>query len=254
MIVDNPIISRRIFFPRPTDQEASLFVEVEGARIACYLRSPYRDAGILLCLHGNGELASEYAEQYAEMFLAMGVNVCFAEYRGYGLSTGEPALGAMLSDGEAVVRALGIAPERVVVFGRSLGSLYAIELAWRLPRIAGLILESAIADVRENWPLTRELQKIGCCEEEYVREVAAHFDHRQKLAGYYGPLLVLHAGQDQFLDPSHAERLYTWGAGHEKKLVILPHGNHNSIFFANYVEYLGEFKAFLQRSDVLTAY
>lgn len=247
MLVDHPIISRRLFYPRRTELAPSKYVEVESAKIACYLQHPYQDAGTVLYLHGNGELASEYAEHYAGLFLEMGVNVCFVEYRGYGLSTGTPSLGAMLGDGEAVVRDLGIAPERIVAFGRSIGTIYAIELARRLPQIGGLILESGIADVRENWPLTEELEQIGSIDEEYLRELAEHFNHRQKLAAYPGPLLVLHTLHDQFLDPSHAERLHAWGMSAAKKLVIFPKGDHNNIFFVNFADYVREVKEFASR-------
>jgi alpha-beta hydrolase superfamily lysophospholipase len=250
MIVGHPLIGRRLFFPRPTHLRPSFYVEVEGAKLACYVRGRYRDAGTVLHFHGNGELASEYAEHHADMFLAMGVNVCFAEYRGYGLSTGTPALAAMLADTEAIARALSIPPERMVAFGQSLGTIYAIELAHRMPRLAGLILESGIADVRENWPLTRELKEIGSTDEEYARELAAHFDHRQKLSGYRQPLLVLHAAKDRTLDPSHAERLHAWAGSAAKKLVNFPHDDHALILPANYMDYVAEVSDFLQRSGI----
>src|SRR5580700_3521630 len=123
MILDHPKISRRIFFPRPSDAEPSLRVDVGNVSLGCYLRRPYSGAGLLLHFHGNGELASDYDRAYAKFFLEMGVNVCFAEYRGYGRSTGSPSLVAMLGDGERIVQTLGIEPERLVVLGRSLGSL-----------------------------------------------------------------------------------------------------------------------------------
>jgi hypothetical protein len=63
-------------------------------------------------------------------------------------------------------------------------------------------------------------------------------------------LLVLHAEHDQFLDRSHAERLHAWGGGSDKRLVIFPTGNHNTILFANLEEYITEVKQFLERVGV----
>ena len=52
---------------------------------------------------------------------------------------------AMLGDGEAAIAAAAIAPGKVIAFGRSIGSIQAIELVHRQPGIAGLIIESGIA-------------------------------------------------------------------------------------------------------------
>jgi pimeloyl-ACP methyl ester carboxylesterase len=156
----------------------------------------------------------------------------------------------MRGDGERVVRALGVDPGRCVAFGRSLGSLYAVELAARLPQLAGVVVESGVADVAENWPLRDELAAIDRSEADWVAAVMADFDLRRKLSGYHGGLLVLHAAGDQFLDRSHAERLHAWGAGADKRLVVFPSGNHNTILFANYREYVREVGAFLRRVGV----
>jgi pimeloyl-ACP methyl ester carboxylesterase len=241
MLVDHPLISQRVFFPRPSDLEPTCPVDVDSARLACYAFRRHPQGAMLLYFHGNGELAAEYATDFAEFFLCLGINVCFAEYRGYGASTGTPGLGAMLGDGEQIVRALGGSPERLVVFGRSLGSVYAIELAHRLPQIAGLILESGIADILDIWPVAdRDLERCGFTRADLLREVATHFDHRAKLQHYVQPLLVLHSAYDQLLDRSHAERLHAWSGGTDKRLVIFPNGNHNTILRDNYMEYVRE--------------
>ena len=90
----------------------------------------------------------------------MGWDLLLAEYRGYGGSTGEPLLGRMLDDVEAVLRAAG-PPERLVVFGRSVGSLFALEAVARCPGVAGLVLESAIADPLERLLLRVTPRELG---------------------------------------------------------------------------------------------
>jgi pimeloyl-ACP methyl ester carboxylesterase len=175
----------------------------------------------------------------------MGVSVCFVEYRGYGRSTGTPALAAMRGDGESVVRALGVDPGQVVAFGRSLGSLYAVELANRLPGIAGVVIESGIANLGENWVVRDAFAHLGQSKERLAQELKSEFDIQQKLEGYQGALLVLHAEHDQFLGRSHAERLHAWGGGTDKRLVIFPSGDHNTILFANFQEYRRELTEFL---------
>ena len=63
----------------------------------------------------------------------LGVNVLFVEYRGYGASSGEPGLARLLDDVPVIVQALPVPPNQLVAFGRSLGSLYAIDLVNRFP-------------------------------------------------------------------------------------------------------------------------
>ena len=74
----------------------------------------------------------------------------------------------MLGDGEATVKAAGLAPERVIAFGRSIGSLYAIELAHRQPALAGLILESGIADPSERFLTYADLTAAGITESHVI--------------------------------------------------------------------------------------
>lgn len=249
MITDWPLFSRIVFYPRPTDVEPSFPVDVNGVRLGCHLHKPYPDAGLVLYFHGNGELAVECDRWLASLFLDMGVNVCFAEYRGYGASGGTPALAAMLGDGQRIVEALGMPPERVVVFGRSLGSLYAIELARRLPRLAGLIVESGIANLLDLSPVA----KYGWLGRGIATAMIRFtpFNHRRKMKAYAGPVLILHAAGDQLVVPSHAERLTAWSGSTTKRLVMFPRGNHNTILTANVTEYVRAVSEFLQRTGIV---
>jgi len=75
----------------------------------------------------------------------------------------------MLGDGEAAINAAGIKPERAIALGRSIGSLYAIELAHRQPTLAGLIIESGIADPLERFLTYADLTTCRSgAEEEFA--------------------------------------------------------------------------------------
>ena len=67
----------------------------------------------------------------------------------------------MLDDVELIVRASGVPPERIIFFGRSLGSLYALHGAARYPRAAGLIIESGLADPLERILVRIEPRQLG---------------------------------------------------------------------------------------------
>ncbi|OWK45191.1 alpha/beta hydrolase [Fimbriiglobus ruber] len=246
-LLDHPVIGRRVFHPRPTTAAPTLVVEAGGYQLGCHVQRPHPNGGWVVYFHGNGELAAECDRYCSDLFTQAGFNVCFIEYRGYGASDGEPTLSAMLGDGERVVAALGVPAGRVVAFGRSLGSLYAIELARRLPAIGGVVLESGIAAISDLWPLAQKAEEIGCEPAAIDQEIAADFDHQAKLGAYNGPLLVLHAAGDTLVDASHAERLHAWASGPDKRLVLLPRGSHNTILSANLTEYVAELQGFLRR-------
>jgi pimeloyl-ACP methyl ester carboxylesterase len=248
MLLDHPLISQRLFFPR-RDAPADPFFVDSGVQLACWRRVRHPGTGFLLHFHGNGEVVAGY-KGFADWVLDLGVNVCFVEYRGYGASAGTPALVAMLGDGERVLEALGVPQSKVVAFGRSLGSLYAAELAQRRPGLAGLVLESGIADVSELLRARVRAEELGCTAEELTAESSRSFDQRAKLGAYRGPLLVLHAERDNLLDRSHGERLHAWGGGTDKELVLFPHGNHNSILLANLDAYLRALASFLRRAGL----
>ena len=152
----------------------------------------------------------------------------------------------MLGDGEAAMNAAGVVAENAIVFGRSIGSLYAIELAHRQPAIAGLIIESGIADPAERFLAYADLESAGFDEADVNTEVKRYFDHKKKLSGYTQPLLTLHTENDGMIDISHAERNHKWAGSRQKRLVRFPEGNHNTIFGANEKEYLDAVGSFVR--------
>ncbi len=133
-ILDDPAISGRYLFPQDRTVDDPFMVKADGAELACYRRIVDSDALTVIHFHGNGEAVADYVPFMADVFADRGLNSLFVEYRDYGGSTGKAKLVAMLGDGEAAMIAAGVSPEEAIVFGRSIGSLYAIELAHRQPK------------------------------------------------------------------------------------------------------------------------
>ncbi len=79
------------------------------------------------------------------------------------------------------------------------------------------------------------------------REVSRYFDQKTKLRNYRGSLLVLHARHDRTVDASHGQRLYDWAGTDDKRLLVFPEGDHNSLIAANYGEYYEALREFLHR-------
>jgi pimeloyl-ACP methyl ester carboxylesterase len=241
---DHRKISERYFFPRQGVPEQPTYVQGAAGKLAC----AHRDRGhamTLLHFHGNGEIVADYLPEFPDMLSDLGVNTFLAEYRGYGDSEGEPQLGAMFDDLPAIQEAAG-PPEKLIVFGRSIGSIYAIEFVSRYPEVAGLVLESGIADVLERILLRVSPEELGAEASAVEDAFGELFNHKSKLASFDGPCLILHAEHDHLVNQEHAKQNATW-AGSETELVILPKGDHNSIFFENRERYLAELGRFVSK-------
>ena len=247
-ILDHPTLSRRYFSPRREAPPDIFWVECHEARLACAYVAPHPDALTFVHFHGNGEVVADYLPEFAADLTALGVNVLFVEYRGYGASSGEPGLARILDDVPAIVKALPVAPGRLVAFGRSVGSLYAVELVHRFPEAAGLIIESGIADPLERILMRARPEELETTTAELAAEVRARLDPQAKLNAYRGPVLVLHAQDDSMVDASHAVR----NAGYAKRatLRLLPEGDHTSLFEDNRDAYLAALTQFLQQQNL----
>ena len=172
------------------------------------------------------------------------------DYRGYGLSQGEPSLSAILDDGRAAwsyfTETLGLPASQIIVMGRSLGSIPALEIASGVGRACrGVIIESGIAGF-SRWIEAMEpmLLGMGLDFQELSRELAQALDHEAKVKKIQCPLLILHTEGDIIVPSWNARELYSWADPARTTLKIFPLGDHNTIFFINAAEYfqtLGEF-------------
>jgi pimeloyl-ACP methyl ester carboxylesterase len=221
-------------------------------QLACYYHSPHRDARTVVYFHGNGEVVSDCVDLFAEPFARLGLNVFFAEYRGYGMSSGMPALVAMLADVSTMVHALDLPEKDLILFGRSVGSIYALHATGHFPNVAGLVIESGVADPLERILLRVGPEELGVSTNDLEAEVRARLDHRALLERFKRPALFMHTRHDGMIDVGHAERMHRWAAG-PKKLVIFERGDHNSIFFANNAAYMKELEKFVSSLGTLTS-
>jgi pimeloyl-ACP methyl ester carboxylesterase len=239
-VLDHPLITERYFFPRPLAVANPAWVDVEPGRLACYATQRGHPLTVVH-FHGNGEVVADYVPDFVEMIEELGADCFLAEYRGYGASAGVPLLGKMLDDVEAIFKAVGRRPEELIVFGRSIGSIYAIEFAHRYPDVAGLVLESAIADPLERILMRMTPAELGMNLSAIESAFRDRLDHLAKLRARHKPTLIMHTKNDHLVDASHAVRLAS-GPVENVRLVLFPHGDHNTIFPHNHTRYVDELR------------
>ncbi len=243
-LLDHPRITRSYFFPRPDAPDDTVVVEVEGAELACSHHHIDDKAHTVVHFHGNGETVADYVPDMADILNDIGLNAFFVEYRGYGDSTGTPGLYRQLQDIPAIVDHLDVDPSRLIPFGRSIGSIFAVHLVSLYPDVAGLILDSPIADVLERILLRVSPRDLDTTYEIIKDEVLDHLDHHQKVADFDRPLLILHARHDHLVNASHARRLHTWAGSLQNRLVLFKRGDHNSLYAQNEDDYLRHLRLF----------
>jgi pimeloyl-ACP methyl ester carboxylesterase len=134
--------------------EAVTVTTEDGLDLVHWYRPPVTpDGPVVAIFHGNAGHIGDRVPKYWPLLKA-GFGVFFAEYRGYGGNPGSPTEEGLTADGHSVMSHLtaqGIAPERIVLYGESLGTGVAIKLAAEHP-VAGLVLEAppgAIAELAQ---------------------------------------------------------------------------------------------------------
>lgn len=235
-LLDHPLLAQRYFFPRPGGVPSPLVVDAGDAKLACSFHPPLPGALTVVHFHGNGEIAADWLDVLPQRLARIGMGLLLAEYRGYGASTGEPLLGRMLDDVGPLMRAAGVPPSRMVVFGRSVGSIFALEAVARFPEVAALVLESGIASPLERLLMRLEPRELGATSEDLAAACEARLDHRRKIGSYRGPTLVMHCQGDTLVPADDARRLASW-AGGPVALRLFERGDHNTILAENDEEY-----------------
>jgi fermentation-respiration switch protein FrsA (DUF1100 family) len=202
-----------------------------------FMPSPQPSGLTLLLLHGNAGNISHRMDKYS-VLLELGVNVFTFDYRGYGDSAGEPSEAGLYRDADAAYRYLterrGVDPQRLLLYGESLGSAVAIDLASRLPS-GGVILEEAFtsaADVAQHMYPFLPMRWL----------IRSKFDTLGKIALINAPLLILHSQDDELFPLSYAQHLFA-AAKPPKQLVVL-HGGHNDAFIVSAKQYRAALQSF----------
>jgi fermentation-respiration switch protein FrsA (DUF1100 family) len=178
---------------------------------------------VLVYFHGNAGHIGERDYKVRDMVEA-GYGVLLATYRYNAGGGGKGSERALLADARRAiefVKGHGIAEQRIVLYGESLGSGVAVAMATEHD-VAGLILESpysSIADVAHSrywFALAKWL----------LRD---RFDSVARIGKVRAPILLLHGHADRTIPIRFAEKLYD-AAPEPKEAHFFPDGGHVDLF------------------------
>ena len=198
----------------------------------------------IIFFHGNGGNISNVG-WVGERLSGKGFNVLLLDYRGYGRSEGRvDDEQGLYADADAayqyVTKTLGVRPEGVVLFGQSLGTAVAVDLASR-KKCAALILESGFSSASDL--ATSVLPLLPRLLHLLARN---RFESARKLSQVKYPVLITHGDPDGTIPMEHAHRLYA-AANEPKQLLVFPGAGHN-VFGSQGDRYLDLMADFIRKA------
>ncbi len=208
------------------------------------------DTVILYC-HGNRDHLDHYWERIkllANVGGKLRYGVLSFDYRGFGLSEGEPTEAGMNEDADAAMRWLkghGLTGDRLVMYGFSLGSAPATELAAhpRTLKPAKLILEAPFASAAVM------VQDAALLAMPATFFTNLKINNADRIRDVDVPFCWIHGQEDKFLsDSTHGRVVYERYQGPYKEAHVIPGAVHNNVPQVwGYEDYTAALAAFIRR-------
>lgn len=217
------------------------FEAEDGVRLfGWYVEAPKAPAAFLWC-HGNAGNMVHRLDNLTRLH-EVGLSVFLFDYRGYGKSEGTPSEPGLYRDAQAAYTYLTetrrISPQRLVIFGRSLGAGVAGHLASRQPA-AGLILESPFPSIKAVARAhTFGLPSDWLMQGEFNLEASLHAVHM--------PILVIHGDQDTIVPFPLGKRVFE-AANQPKTWYPVNGAGHNDLYHVGGAPYFRRLRRFAEQ-------
>ncbi|KAJ6892922.1 alpha/beta hydrolase domain-containing protein 17B-like [Populus alba x Populus x berolinensis] len=193
----------------------------------------------VLYSHGNAADIGQMYHIFTELSSHLNLNLVGYDYSGYGQSSGKPSEHETYSDIEAAYKCLeetyGVKEEDIILYGQSVGSGPALELATHLPGLRAVILHSPIlSGLRVMYPIKKT----------FWFDIYKNID---KIPLVNCPVLVIHGTEDEVVNFSHGKQL--WELCKEKyEPLWLKGGNHcNLELYPDYLKHLKKFISAIEK-------
>jgi fermentation-respiration switch protein FrsA (DUF1100 family) len=200
------------------------FSSADGTKLFGWYVEHSATSAVLLWCHGNAGNVINRLDNLREL-CRLGLSVFIFDYRGYGRSQGRPSEEGLYQDAvgayDYLTRTCMIRPERIVIFGRSLGAAVAAELAVQKPA-AGLILESP-------FPSIEAVAKLfyGGLPVHWL--LGSDFRLLDRLPQLSLPKLIIHGDQDDIIPLELGQQVFE-AAKPPKSLYVVKGADHNNTY------------------------
>lgn len=199
----------------------------------------------VLFVHGHGGSRAQFDDE-AVLVASMGYGVLVFDLRNHGTSEGERTTMGLYevrdvrAAFEFIIAQPEIDPDRVVIYGQSMGGATAIQATAQLPRVRGLIVDTAYttlpAVISDGVTTLSGLPPFPWAQmtvafAETMSDVDMSAVRPIDAVGQIAPrpILFLHGTADNTIRPAHSRELYA-AAGEPKTLVIVEGGGHGNLY------------------------
>ena len=241
-----------VFFPDPyligtpgdygMEYEEVFFTAADGVRLHGWW-VPRPKAPVLVWFHGNAGNISHRLENIKLLHDLVGVQVFIFDYREYGKSQGRISREGTYKDAAAAYQyaaeTRGVPAGELLLFGRSLGTALAVDLAVRVSCRA-LIIESAFTNSSDLAKLFMPFM--------FDWRPKVPYDNLGKIAKIKVPLLIIHGSDDEIIPVAMGRRLYA-AARDPKELYLIPGAHHNDTYLVGGRTYFEKLKTFIYRRE-----
>ena len=225
--------------------EEHLVKAPDGAELVAWHGPAEPGKPTLLYFHGNGGGLIDRAPRF-ELYRKAGIGLFIMSYRSYSGSTGVPTEPDNIADAHRAwdyLVSLGVKPEDIVLYGESLGTGVAVQVATRRkPR--ALILEapySSLVDIgswRFPYLPVRQLMKARYESTRYIDKVEA-------------PLLIVHGEADGIVPIRFGRKLFAAATSEPRRFVSYAGSGHMETYAHGALDEILQFLAASpQRSDL----
>jgi fermentation-respiration switch protein FrsA (DUF1100 family) len=195
----------------------------------------------LLWFHGNAGNISHRLENLALLHRYLEISIFIFDYREFGLSGGHISKAGTYLDARGawnyLVKECGTDPSDILLFGRSLGTALAVDLASTEPSL-GAVLEAAFTSSHDM--LKRYF--FGAIPPELLH---SSYDNLARIHQIQVPLLFIHGEYDEAIPVEMAQRLYQ-AATARKRFYLVPGSGHNDTYVVGGADYFHQWQVFLQ--------
>lgn len=178
----------------------------------------------IVFFHGNGQDYIHWMQKLA-VFREAGYGALHAEYRGYGGNPGKPSEAGLYQDARSYIDWLkdvhDIAPENIVLYGESLGTGVAVQMATEFP-VKAIILESPYSSAADVAQAIYPYFPVRLVMMDQYQSIS-------KTKTLDMPKLLIHAVNDEIIPISFARRLYET-MGDPKTFITIEGGGHNDLY------------------------
>ena len=192
----------------------------DGVRLIAWYARAVPGRPTVLYFHGNAGNLTNRAERVRK-YTARGFGVFMPSYRGYSGSTGSPTERANVADAKLAYEALrkdGIASEDIVLYGESLGSGVAVQVAAEKP-VGGIVLDAPYTSIVDVAAAAYPFLPVR----PFMFD---RYDTMRHLGGVNAPLLVVHGEEDEVIPVDMGRAVYAAANG-PKELVTFPGAGHS---------------------------